>query len=384
MPTIHDVAQLAGVAPSTVSLVANGKSSVTPETRQRVQAAIRQLGYRGRAGRRARTPRANASPTPAKYGPTAHILTIYTREALCNGEMVQLCREVVHGIRQIMQPHDARMSLFAGTDHVDADPMFWDCLEARDFDGILLVSPQPTEGYLEAALKTDVPVVTVNRPPAYSEFSSVCVDYYGAGRQAAHHLAELGHRRLAILTDEDRWISRAYHAGFTAELAARDIGPPLVLRPSRQVPNPEEAARLAGQLAETEATAVFTGDRWAVLLADALSGIGRQVPQDVSMLGLDDLGLRTSAGRRLGSIGFAKRAMGRMAARLMLRRLRGRARVRHTCLSVSTALRAGQTVVAPAHPESVPSPSEGPVSPKGNAPPFGNEHLSASEYRTVT
>lgn len=342
MATIHDVARVASVAPSTVSLVANGKPYVKPTTRKRVQAAMKRLGYRGRASRSASTQDGDIA--------TLNVLVAYTPYSVHDGQMAKSVREAVNGVRQVLTARRAQVSVFAGAERVEDDPMFQHCLEAGEFDGIVLVSPRPGEGYLEAVLKAGVPVTTINRPPEHAQYSSVCVDYYGAGRRAARHLVKLGHRRLALTGKRTRWISRETHAGFTDALAEHDMEPALVIHTDDDHPNAEDARRMAAELTEANVTALFTGDRWGLLVAEELHRRGIDIPGDLSLLGLDNLGVHTPAGRRFTSIGFPPRRMGRMAAQLMLRRLRRPRLFQHASLSMPTAIYRGQTTAPLARP----------------------------------
>ncbi len=300
--SILDVAREAQVAPSTVSLVINGRQHVSEKTRRQVKAVIRRLNYRPRATRQ-----------------TLNLAVLYTRNMIVNGALAEYCRQWIQGIRDGVKAERAQVSVFAGEPHVDQDLVFKQSLDAQEYDGVIVMGAYPKDGYLERVLATPTPVVVFNRRPRHAEFSCVCIDYYGAARHVAQQLHELGHRKVGLFTPRgDRFPSSELRQGFIDTVAAH-AGMTLALdvqAPEGEVPDAffqqaVERARQAG------ITALFSGDPAAVRLCNHLQADGCEVPGDLSIVGFDDMGLRTQRGQRVTSVGYDKHIMGRLAGQMM-------------------------------------------------------------------
>lgn len=334
MPSILDVARQANVAPSTVSLVVNGRRNVSAETRRRVQSVIEALGYvPGRQRRRRRA---------AARRQTRHVAIVYTQGAARNGAMTRLCRSWIRGIRQALGPHGAHPSVVAGMDRVDRDLMFQQMLEAGEFDGVVLFGAGAHNGYLERVLEANVPLVVMNRDPQYADVCSVAVDFHGGGRQAGEWLLGLGHRRLALIEGEhEPWTAQQSHAGFQQALRAAGVEP--VVLP-REHESGGDAASIVQRLCDAKVTGVFVGDHMAIQLVNELERQGVDVPGRVSVVGFDNLGFVSDAGKRLSSIGHPKVRMGRLAGRLLLQLLSPTRRLHRATLVLPTHVVAGETV----------------------------------------
>lgn len=338
MATIRDVAAEAQVGASTVWRVVNNSDVVRQATRERVREAIRRVGYKPRRHARARR--------------SMRVAFVYTLEAMVEDKLGAYCREVVAGVEQQAHRQGMTVSLFRGAEHADDDPIIHDLLERRPFDGLILLGPEPHNGYLERLAQAGAPLVVFNRPVEHDRYSSVTVDFFDRGARAAEHLLGLGHRRIAK-TDQPgkRWLQAQTHAGFVdaLERAGLELVP---LRP----PGAEEASErdrvqaLCGGLLEAGATALLVGDRLAVMCADELEARGVRVPEDVSVIGVDNLGLETARGQRLTATGFSRRRMGRLAIRMLRhmiqKRARGAVRWCHGA-TVPTRVVEGQTTAPP-------------------------------------
>src|SRR5699024_3249023 len=110
MASILDVARKAGVAPSTVSLVINGKSRVKDSTREHVQEVIKQMNWQPRS----------AAADKKPY----HIGILYGRYMMLSGELVDYCRKWIAGIRESFDDQGAHLTVNVGAEHIDQDLMF--------------------------------------------------------------------------------------------------------------------------------------------------------------------------------------------------------------------------------------------------------------------
>lgn len=336
MASILDVAREAQVAPSTVSLVMNHRSRVKPETRDRVDQVIRRLGYRGRT--QVDSQKIDRPQKAVRFG------FMYSPEAVIDGMASQYCRELIHGVERSLHKAAATLNIMRGQAHASEDPMFLQHLENHELDGMLMFGSRPDDGYIEKIQQAKVPLVLFNRPMAHGRHSCVSVDFYNGGRQAADHLASLGHERIGLLlhTEPKRWPHELVHEGSVTALRAHDLEPvmDLSLPLNWQQANLKDACK---QMLDAGVTAIQTSDMIAVPCIAALESMGLRVPDDISIVGFDDRGELSASGLEITTISYDKLRMGRMAGR-MLQKLRHPNRgLSWLNAAVQTHLKEGQT-----------------------------------------
>ncbi|SBT43437.1 transcriptional regulator, LacI family [Micromonospora auratinigra] len=271
-PAMTDVARLAGVSHQTVSRVLNGHPNVREQTRLRVQAAITELGYRpNRAARALVTGRSQVIGVVAQnttlYGP-ASLLAALEQTAAEEGFAVS-----VGSVRDL-----DRVSISAAVErHL-----------AHRVAGIVVIAPVESAGEALEHLPKDVPLVTVDGDPR-RRVPLVTVDQVAGAREATRHLLDAGHRTVWHVSGPADWFDSAGRIDGWRE-ALRSAGvevPPLV-------PADWSAAsgyRCGQMLARMpEVTAIFTAnDHLALGVLRALHEYGRRVPDDISVVGFDDV-----------------------------------------------------------------------------------------------
>lgn len=339
MASILDVARVAKVSPSTVSLVVNHGHRVSPATRQRVEAVIRRLGYRGRDGQALQ----KARPTRA-----LRLGFIYTPDALINGADTLYIHQIVQGVEQSLTGTASSVNIMRGFNHVDEDLLLRQRLDAGEFDGLLIAGLQPGDGYIERITDSGVPMVVFNRSTELGIYSVVTVDYHGGGGQAIDHLVGLGHRRIGVLLQSEsvRWPSQIVRNGCLHALRRHQLEPALDdFIPRSDEPAPWKA--LCRRILDAGVTAVQTGDVAAIRLIDLFAEMGVRVPQDLSVMGFDDRGQTSASGLKPTSIGYDKVRMGRLAGRMIQRLSQPGCSTRWMGTAVKTSLVYGETTSAP-------------------------------------
>ena len=271
--TIRDVAQASGVHPSTVSRALSAPGMVNEVTRGRVLAAAEALGYRPN-----RTARALIT------GRTQNIGLIVAD--IANPFFPPLIKAAEHRAR-VLNHH----IFIADTDE---DPVVEEEVVqtlSQQVDGLLLCSPRMSNARI-TALRNHVPMVVVNR--AVPGLASVLTDAAGGARQIVDHLTGLGHRELTYLAGpRGSWTNREITRAATAR--AQAAGARLtVLGPN--APSEEGGSAAAEQVLATGATAVIAyNDLMAIGLMEALTALGKEIPDDLSIAGFDDI----AVGRRI-------------------------------------------------------------------------------------
>jgi DNA-binding LacI/PurR family transcriptional regulator len=301
--TIRDVAARAGVSHQTVSRVINGSEQVAPETRARVEAAIAELDYRPNAI--ARFMAKGHSRTLACISPN---LTDYTFASIIEGAETE-ARQHGYFLISASAPDDTAFSI-----------LIEELIQSRRTDGLFVINPY-ADGRRQF-LPQGVPTVFIGSQSRLPAVSSVTLDDRGAACMAVQHLLKLGHRRIAHITGVlEEECSQERQAGYEASLAASgiDVRPELVIEGDWSATSGYQTTR---QLIDSgvEFTALFAqNDRMAVGAIRALREAGRAVPEDVSVIGLDDMPLTSYFDPPLTTLRQDMFGMGREAARLLIR-----------------------------------------------------------------
>jgi len=280
MATITDVARTAGVSRSTVSRVLNDQPGVSPATRARVLEAMQALNYQ---------PHFAARALKLQRAETIGIIIPASFRERTNAEPRGYYHtEIVRGAYNFCTEQRYAVTLLNDEGTFE----FYDALfRRRQFDGILLIHLELDTTLLEALKGLDVPFVVVgdSRDP---HVTCVDVDNYGSSQRVVQYLARLGHRHIAIINGPpQRLASRDRRAGFRTMMRQLDL--PLVEAFDQpgdfSEPSGYEAMkRLLGL--SPRPTAVFaTNDRMAAGAIRAAREAGVAVPQDLSIVGFDDI-----------------------------------------------------------------------------------------------
>ncbi|NUR30665.1 MAG: LacI family DNA-binding transcriptional regulator [Catenulispora sp.] len=271
-PAGTDVARLAGVSQKTVSRVMNNEPHVREEVRERVLRAARQLGYRPNGAARTlisgRTRRLGVVSLGAGlYGPTSMLVAVErsARRLGYGTSIAHTSPEDRHGVAGAI-----------------------DALLEQGVDGIVLIEATD-EGPLTVA--DDVPVLSLGRFPALVAGRRIHGDERSdrSARLAVQHLIGLGHEQIRHVSGPLRWwAARDRLAGWQSALAEAGLDAHDPLDGDWSCDSGFAAGRRL--LADASATAVFVAnDDMAIGLIRALHDGGRRVPEDVSVIGMDDI-----------------------------------------------------------------------------------------------
>lgn len=272
-PTMADVAALAGVSPQTVSRVLRGLDNVSEATKAQVQVAVERTQYR-----RTGLARALVTGRSMTIGVLTHETDFYSRSSILLGAQ--------RGTRKRGYHVSA-----AGVESLDPSEIVEAVERLRDqgVDGLLLAVPIWDESSLQRAT-AGIPTVVIDAAgPTRDEV--ITVDQHAAGRLATEHLLDLGHRTVWHISGPASWKGASGRTqGWADALRERGCEEPTVLYGDW---SPESGYRNGQLLARIpDATAVFvSSDEMAFGVIRALSEAGRRVPEDVSVIGMDDIAL---------------------------------------------------------------------------------------------
>lgn len=308
--TGKDVANLAGVSTKTVSRVINGDPAVAPATRERVEAAIAQLGYRQ-----------SHAASSLRRGRTRTLrVIIHLREQRLEQEQFQgaLIGAVID--RASAAGYSVLMELARNGDSAAQLARFADTRS----DGTILLDGRSASPVVRVLTATRQPLVILVNPDTGTGSASIDADFVGGARSAVEYLLQLGHRRIAHLGDDLRLhSSRARLLGYQQALQA--AGQPLddrLIVPAGYLQ--EHGAQTVTRLLENELefTALFcVNDLTALGAIDALRQRGLHVPDDVSVVGFDDISLAQWASPPLTTLHIPWYEMAETAADQLIRAL---------------------------------------------------------------
>ncbi len=277
--TIHDVAKLAGVGIGTVSSVLNNSRPVQEATRQKVLAAIAQLDFvPNPSGRRL---------SMGKTHTIAVIITYFTNTAQF---------ERLRGVMSVIAESDYDINLFAVETIPQRNKIFQTVARRGRVDGLLIFSLPPTKEDLRRIRQENLPIVLVEG--YHPELPHIYIDDMAAARSAVQHLIDLGHRKIAYISD---YLDDLFSSGFNRN---RYIGYRQALETAGLPVRPEyhrqgwhsrhNARQMALELLNLPdpPSAIFAfSDELALGALEAARDLGLGVPDDLSVVGYDDIEL---------------------------------------------------------------------------------------------
>ncbi|PYE50570.1 LacI family DNA-binding transcriptional regulator [Deinococcus yavapaiensis] len=303
--TIADVARVAGVSKMTVSNVINNKPGMTEETRERVRRAIEQTGYVVNPAARALSNKRLRS----------NLIGVLTPQL--NWPWVA---EILHGASTTAEAAGLNLAIFTTASNPALERERATLLRTLA-DGVLVVIPTADEQHI---FGNDIPVVTLG---AYGQ-RTVQVDNHAGGYLATRHLVELGHTRIAHLAGKhDTTLRDALdrQAGYHAAL--RDAGlsaPDAYLQQGEfSETGGELATRILLALPERPTAIFAANDLSAIGALRAASALGLRVPEDLSIVGFDDIHAAAVTDPPLTTVRQPLEEIGQAAVQLLIQLTRG-------------------------------------------------------------
>jgi DNA-binding LacI/PurR family transcriptional regulator len=308
-PTIIDVASEAGVSKSTVSRVLRGDgSSVREETRAKVWAAVKRLGYEHNAV-------ASSLRTNRTYTVMLAIPDITN----------PFWPEVARGLQDAVEEHGYAVVLSNSDWDVERERRFLRLAGRNRFDAIAI---NPTGVSNTELLATRIPTVILGVRGDCPDFDMVGSDSYGGTIQALNHLYSLGHRRIAMIRGQHRGErGRARLAAYDEFLSAHDLAhdPSLLVATSFDLQGGAMAMQMLLALASPPTAVLAANDILAIGAMQAAHQMGLNIPADLSIVGMDDIYPAATTNPPLTTLAKAKYEIGRQAARFLLDRIEGKA-----------------------------------------------------------
>lgn len=305
--TIVDIAEKAGVSIATVSYVINQSRTVSPEYKERVEKVIEELGY---------TPNENARGLRRNRTKTIGLIVPDNTNPFF--------AEIAKGVEDAVFEAGYSVILCNTNSMPEREMAYVNLLLSKSVAGVIFATKAPDVHQLDQVIERGIPTSVLYRDHEGLDIDSFTIDNFQAGYLAGAHLTGLGHRQIACFRPIiDNTPSALRMEGLRKNLNERgaDLDPDLTPRANYKISGGEQAAQI---LLETGKpfTAVFCGnDAMAIGAMRVFRDAGYRIPEDISIVGLDDIILASYMEPPLTTIAQPKQEIGYQAVQRLLERI---------------------------------------------------------------
>lgn len=307
--TIKEIAKMAGVSVTAVSFVLNNKPGVSDETREHVQKIIDETGFKP-----------NLNSKKLLFNKSFNICVMINPDSSPFEDLFYF--EITRGILNKSREHGYTISI---SEPIYEESELPDMVYIGDTDGIIFMQ-DITDALTEKVIASDIPFVVVDSHSLSDNVTSVNPDYHGAAYRAASYLLSLGHREIAMISSGvvERFREQTT-SGFTSALQEYRLKPKLkyISQSVRNETEAYEAAKLLLTSADRPTALLCTVDTFAIGAMRCAKDLGLRVPEDVSIVGIDDILLALYTEPKLTTVGIDKVRMGELATELLLQKIEG-------------------------------------------------------------
>jgi len=308
MTTIREVAEKAGVSVTTVSHVVNKTRFVSEEVRERVVAAMKDLNYRP-----------NALARSLRRGET------HTLGLILPDSSNPFFAEVGHAIEAAAFERGYSVILCNTENNLEKERLYTEVLEKNQVDGMIFVAAGVNREAILQIVRNGLPLIVVDRDMGALELDTVATDHHFGGMAATQHLLESGHRTIACITGpSDVTPSAERVTGYRDALlqAGIPVDETLIMRGDFHAASGYAAAMDILQR-EARPSAIFVcNDMMAIGAIRAANQLGLRIPEDVSIVGFDDIELALYITPPLTTVAQPKQEIGQLTVELVLERIR--------------------------------------------------------------
>lgn len=274
---MRGIAKLAGVSSATVSRVINGSAFVKPETAERVRRVIEELKFYP-----------NSSATTLKHGKSS------TYGLIIPDITNPFFPEFIRSFEQILVANNRDMLMSTTDFHPSRTQQSISRMLIRKVDGVALLASEIETGPIEALIHNRVPLVTMDRRLVGAGLSDVLIDYVSGMQQAVRHLKELNHKKIAYIggSPGPTISDHRYNAFLDSMQKNNLIVHPEYIRPGNyRIPGGEAAMKQLLALRDRPTAVLAANDLTAIGALRAMHHHGVKAPEDISVIGFDDIEL---------------------------------------------------------------------------------------------
>ncbi|MBS1822240.1 MAG: LacI family DNA-binding transcriptional regulator [Acidobacteria bacterium] len=305
-PTLHDVAQMAGVGTTTVSRVINGGHYVDPTTMSRVQGVMHQLGYQ--PSQAARSLKAEKTHSIGMIVPTLRD---------------PFFANLASAVQQVTRQKNYLLIVLASEDDPLQETAELDRFRSYRVDGMLVVPPRvQTQRFLSAVRSLAIPTVALDRPLEMRGSSVIC-DNFEAAKNAVQHLLAHGRRRVLCLGgDPSLYTIQERVRGYQEAVAEARLKPRVLSGADPRQLTSALKERFANLRERPDGIFAAYGDA-SVVAYEFLVDSSYKIPQDVALIGFDEFPLAGTLRPTLSVIRQPIQELGTTAARILFEQIEG-------------------------------------------------------------
>lgn len=312
MPSIIDqIAKELGISNATVSRALNDRPGVGAETREKILERARELKYTpGIMARGLATSQTFTVGFFVREKPSlpAHNDPFYT--------------EILHGVEQICARSDYHVTIATLTGEILAKPAEFRFTRERRIDAMILAGPDIPNDFIMSMLQTNLPVVIVDNRLDHSQVDTVNCDDEKGAFMAAQHLISLGHQHIGVLSGPKHWASNTRRVrGYRNAILEADLLFQVVHMDRTTIESGEEAYRQIIRQHPHLTALCAVNDSMAIGAIRAARADKKSIPDDLSIVGFDDIAWASLNDPPLTTIRIPKQQMGKEAANRILARL---------------------------------------------------------------
>ncbi len=308
MATIIDVAKLAGVSTATVSRVINDTGKVRPVTRKKVMKVVNELNF---------SPNVSAQVLQSKQ---SKIIGMVFPDASSI-----YFSEIIRGICNYVNQFGFQIIIGSAHDEEEELKTASRFLNGRTVDGLVMMAPSLTnEELFNLPINHNTPIVFISVPPVKAGTTSVVLDNFNSAVKITQHLIKLGHRRIAFIQGSPHnYDSKRRYAGYLNALENEGIPKSLKLEAGGNFTE-DSGYKACQQLLKTEPrpTAIFAAnDAMAIGAIEAVRDSGLKVPDDIAIVGFDDISTSQYITPALTTVRVPLYKMGQLVGKTLLQKI---------------------------------------------------------------
>ncbi len=312
--TIKDIARVAGVSVTTVSRALNGYSDVNEKTRAKIMQIAKELNY---------SPNTLARGLVMKKSKTIGLLVSgLSRESMKD----QITFSVLAGVNEFVSEQDYDLVLFSTNSTKQREKTYTQLCRERRVDGAIIQGIKTDDPYLKEVVESDIPCILIDIPIESDTVGYVTTDNVLGARKAVNHLLDLGHKHIGMINGHSRaFVSQRRLEGYIDAIQASGLSVKkewIVDGKFEEEKAREEALKLLKKYPEI--TAIFcASDLMAFGAIKAANELGKNVPNDLSVVGYDDITLAAYSNPPLTTVSQNIFELGYQSANLLINMLEG-------------------------------------------------------------
>lgn len=305
--TLKEIADQVGVSVATVSRTLNDLPGVGSEVRDKIRKAASALGY---------TPNVNARRLATSVTQTVAFVVHKTHHAAAVDPFYPI---IMAGAEPYLSEHDYHILLSTVDDYTLAHPQEFSVINKGLVDGLILAGPDISSSFIISLISAGLPVVLVDNSLIRTGVNCILNDDAGGAYASTRHLLEHGNTRIVFLSGPKEWISnRERSHGYTQAMLEAGLEPMILRGLETTIHSGESLMRQALERWPGLTAVCAVNDSVAIGAIRAAAACGRMTPENLAVIGFDDISWATLNQPPLSTVHVYKRRIGQLAAQCLL------------------------------------------------------------------